>query len=252
MHQLVAYSEAQDSAVLANMTAVPDGSVNVIGDNIRVPRFANMIGGVYAGGAAITQARLVSASLRDPANLDVSPIDIGAEPTVPTPFIDMFANPRQLTNGEDLRAQSAENGVADQRAVVGVFLTDGPIAPAAGEIFTVRVTGTTVHVANQWTEVPLVFDQVIPAGRYALVGAHFIAATLILSRFIIPGVAHRPGMIGYDSPGDVGLPIFRNGMLGTWAEFDTTQSLQAEVLSTAADVSDEGFLDLIFLGPLEA
>ena len=245
MHWLVGYEESQDSAVLVNVAGLADDSVNVQGDDIRVPREFDMIGAVYGLGVNITQARVLAPSLRDLVNLDIAPLDVSAEPTPRAGFYDLFENPVQLTPGENMRFQAAEGGASAQISNGGIWLVDGPAVRVQGAIHTVRVTGVTTLGAEAWSSVPLTFDQILPQGDYQLVGARMISATGKLCRFIIPGVAHRPGMVCYDAVGDQEDPIFRNGKLGVWAEFNNVQSLQAEVFAVAADTTQEGFLDII-------
>ena len=245
MHHLVAYEESQDSAVLVNVAGLADESINVQGDNIRVPRVFRNVGAVYGLGVNITQARLLAPSLRDLVNLDISPLDVSAEPTARAPFLNLFDFPTLLVPGENLRFQAAEDGVGLQISNGAVWLVDGPQTPVTGEIATVRVTAAITQVAEAWTAVPLTFDQELPSGTYQLVGARMIGATAKLCRFIIPGVAHRPGMIAYNAVGDAEDQVFRLGRLGVWAEFDNVQSLQAEIFAVAADAAQEGFLDII-------
>lgn len=248
MHHLVGYEESQDSAALVNVAALADDSINVQGDNIRIPPVFNNLGAVYGLGVNITLARVLAPSLRALVNPDISPLDVSAEPTARAPFLDLFANPIPLTVGENLRFQAAEDGAGAQICNGLIWLVDGPSTPVGGEITTVRVTGATTLGAQAWTPVPLTFDQVLPSGRYQLVGARMIGATLKACRFIAPGVAHRPGMIGYDAVGDAEDSAFRAGRLGVWLEFDNVQSLQADCFAVAADTVQEGFLDIIRIG----
>lgn len=249
---VVAYSESQDSAgALVNVAGVLDDHINVSGDDIRVPTEYNNLLAVLAIGGNLTQARLLSPSLRDLVNLDVAPLNAGATlPSSPTPYAKLWRSPIELEVGENLRCQVAEDIGGAQRATVVVWLGPGAIVPVRGDISTVRTTSATPLVANTWTSVPIVFDQVIPAGRYQLVGMRAISTTMVAARVVIPRWPWKPGCIGYDALEDVEDEVFRYGNMGVWAEFDSIQSLQVEGLANAADATQEYFFDIIRIGPL--
>jgi len=247
-HTLVAWDEDEDTATLANLAAVVDQSVGTNGDFVRVPPGMDQLGAVYAGGVNISLARMQSPSLRDLVNPDIAPLDQAAEPSSPYPLFDHFSSPIALQAGENLEALAAEDGAGSTRRIIGAWLVDGPAQPVAGDQSTVRCTGTTTLVANAWTAVELTFGQTIPAGRYQVVGARFLSATAIFGRLVVPGAPWRPGAVAQDDEGDLENPIFRNGRLGVWTEFDSVQSLQAEFLATAGDTAETVYLDIVKVG----
>ena len=86
MFTMVAYSESQDSATLVNVAALVDPHVRVLGDDIVVPAQVSYVGGVYAIGAAISRAQLVSPSIRRRYPMEIAPIEIAAEPADPVKY----------------------------------------------------------------------------------------------------------------------------------------------------------------------
>ena len=90
---LVAYSESQDSATLVNVAALVDPHVRVVGDDIVVPSALPYVGGVYAIGADLTRAQLVSPSIRRRYPFEVTPIEIAAEPADPVKMLGFFQSP---------------------------------------------------------------------------------------------------------------------------------------------------------------
>ena len=58
----------------------------------------------------------------------------------------------------------------------------------------------------------------------------------------------RPGCIMSDSQTTIDNPLFRNGTLGVWGEFESTTPPDIEVLCDLTDASQTFDLDLI--GPL--
>ena len=248
MFTLVGFSESQDSASLTNVAALADPHIRVSGDDVVVPSGLNYVGGVYAIGADTTRAQLVSPSIRRRYPFEIVPVEVAAEPADPVKYFGLFDNPLQLDPDESLNAQCAENNASAGRSTVLVWLCDGAIAPITGaEIFTIRATNTSTLTAYAWTNGALTFNDTLPAGDYALVGARASSAGLIAFRFVFSQYAWRPGAIGMDTVGEVGAPIFRFGKLGEWGQFSHNTPPTVDFLSLSADTSQTVDLDLILL-----
>ena len=248
MFTLVGYTESQDSSSLTNVAALADPHVRVSGDDIVVPSALTYVGGVYAIGASITRAQLVSPSIRRRYPFETVPVENAAEPADPVKYFPLFDNPIALDPDESLNFQAAENGAGAQPSSGFVWLCDGAVAPITGaEIFTIRATNTSTLTAYAWTNGALTFNDTLPAGEYALVGARGSSAGLIAFRFVFSQYAWRPGAIASDTTGEVGAPIFRFGQLGTWGEFSHNTPPTVDFLSLSADTSQTVDLDLILL-----
>jgi hypothetical protein len=248
MFTLVGYTESQDSASLTNVAALSDPHIRVSGDDVIVPSALNYVGGVYAIGADTTRAQLVSPSIRRRYPFEIVPVEVAAEPADPVKMFPLFDNPLQLDPDESLNAQAAENNASSGRSTVLVWLCDGATSPITGaEIFTIRATNTSTLSTYAWTNGALTFNDTLPAGDYALVGARASSAGLIAFRFVFSQYAWRPGAIGMDTVGEVGAPIFRFGKLGVWGEFSHNTPPTVDFLSLSADTSQTVDLDLILL-----
>lgn len=248
MFHLCGYTESLDSATLANIAALADPTLTVSGDNIQVPEYASMLAGAYALGANTTRAQLQSPSLRRLANQEIYPCDKTAEPVSVPPLRLFGQSPIQLDINEQIQALASEDAAGAAQMTVLVWLTDKAIEPITGEIIRVRVTNASTLVAYTWTNGALTFDQVLPVGRYAIVGARFESAGLLAFRFVFQNQTARPGMLGYDLMGDVGQVEARNGNFGSWGEFDSTNPPTVDFLSLSADASQVGIVDLIKIG----
>lgn len=245
---LIGYSESQDSAVLTNIAALADQHVNVSGDDVIVPKLSLLLG-YYFNGVNFTQGQISSPSLRRRTLVDVEPADLNAEPLSPASFHDLWDSPVALVPNEALNTLMAEDAAGASRVNALIWLGDGTDAPIeAKDVFTVRATGTTTLVANAWTAVPLTLSQSLPAGRYQLVGLRGQAAGLIAARVVFIGGIWRPGVIGFDTDGDLDVPRFRTGNAGVFGEFQHNILPQIECLSVSADTAEVFHLDL--LGPL--
>ena len=245
---MVAYSESQDSATLVNVAALVDPHVRVVGDDIVVPSGLPYVGGVYAIGADITRAQLVSPSIRRRYPLEVTPIEIAAEPSDPVKYTPYFSSPIGLDEDEALNFQAAENNAAAGRCTGVVWLCDGATSPISGsEMFTIRSTNASTLVSYAWTNGALTFGDTLPAGTYAVVGMRASSTGLIAARLVFSQYPYRPGCIGSDTLGELGVPIFRMGGLGIWGEFQHNTPPTVDFLSISADTSQTVDLDLVLI-----
>lgn len=241
---LVGWSESKDSAVLANIAAVADEHVRIVGDDVVIPAL-DMLAGYYFNGVSFTQGQLSSPSLREVLLIDVEPADVLAEPSTRPPFHDLMEKPLQLDATEALNALVAEDGVGATRLNAFAWLSDGPTSPIVGDMRTLRATGTTTLIAFTWTNCALTLTQTLPAGRYQVVGLRVQSATCIAARLVFPGGIWRPGVIGFDADGDVDEMRFRNGNAGVFGEFNHDAPPTVDVLAAAGDTAEVVHLDLI-------
>jgi hypothetical protein len=246
---LVGWSEAQSyGAILAKIAAIADPHVRVEGNNIVVPSL-NKLAGILGIGAYISDLQLDAPSLRRTALQDISKLCIAAEPTVPTPWEDLFEKPRTLDVAEPLSAAVSNSATASTtRVSVLAFLSDGKIEPVPGEIFTVRASAGATLTPYTWTNAALTFRQTLPAGKYAVVGMRAQSDGLIAARLVFPGSPWRPGCIGFDTMSDVDVDRFRMGKAGVWGIFDHVAPPTVDFLSSSADTSEIVWLDLVKVG----
>jgi len=243
-HTLVAFDENYTAAAtLDAMTAVSDPHVRVAGDDIWIPDPLPYLGGYIALGATLTAARIESPTLRTLTPIDVAPLDLAAEPSTPAAYVDLKGNPKLIGAGEALNFRATVTGAA--RCLGLAVLCDGPIAPVAGEIFTIKATAAATLVANAWTNAALTFAQSLPHGTYQVVGMRAQSAGLIAARLVFPGYAWRPGCLGADAYSDLVHEAFRGGKLGVWGSFEHDVPPTVDFLSISADTSEEVWLDLI-------
>lgn len=248
MFTLVGYTESQDSASLVNVAALVDPHVRVVGDDIVVPSGLNYVGGVYAIGAAITRAQLVSPSIRRRYPLEITPIEIAAEPADPVKYNPFFQSPIQLDEDESLNFQAAEGGAGAQQSSGLVWLCDGATSPITGsEMFTIRATNASTLTAYAWTNGALTFNDTLPAGEYAVVGMRASSAGLIAARLVFSQFPWRPGCIASDTLGEQGSPVFRYGNIGVWGQFSHNTPPTVDFLSLSADTSQTVDLDLVLV-----
>ncbi len=247
-HHLAAYSASVDQAALAAIAAVADPSLTVSVNNIQIPDFAPYLYGAYANGVNLTRAQLQSPSLRRIVNYEIRKIEKAVLPAGYAGFPFSIANPIPLDVGEQMQAFTAEDGAGATRMNVLAFLGDGKTDQISDPISAVRITGATTLVAYTWTNGAIVFDQVLPVGDYAIVGARFEAAGLIGFRFVFQGSTPRPGGLGVVSETAIEPIGQRLGGWGVWGVFHSTTPPTVDYFSATADTAEVGTLDLVKIG----
>ncbi len=254
MLHMAAFYESVDPAGAYNaLTPVPDSRLQLSGDDLRVPTLSKVY--VVAAGvetAAANRARLNAPSLRTRGLFQVQPLNGAAagavEPASPAAAIDLRARPLELMRGENCNFEVLSDPVAAQ-IQWGLVLFGDAIEPIPdGQIFTVRATDTAAApalTAGTWTSIPLLFDDDLPVGRYAIVGMRALSAGLIAARFSFVGGGWQPGVIGVDANADITPEYFRYAGLGKLGEFEDDEPPQIECLAVSADAAQEFWLDLI-------
>lgn len=245
---LAVFSESKDQAAIAPIAALADPSLTVSGNNIQIPDYAPYLMGAFGIGVNLTRAQLQSPSLRRVVNPEIRAILKSAAVTAYPDIMDLFHNPVQLDVSEQMQGYAAEDGAGATRMSILVWLGDGKVESVTDPIYPVRVTGATTLGAYAWTNGSLTFDQVLPVGDYAIVGARFESAGLIAFRFVFQGSTPRPGGIGVSTETLQDAYMQRNGGMGVWGLFNSTTPPTVDYFSASADTSEVGTLDLIKVG----
>lgn len=239
------YTQSQDSAVLVPTAGLLDQSLQVNGNDVIIPDDLTNIIGVYAVGPNATRVSLQSPSLRRMFNQEIEPLDIAAIATDQL-LLNWFGDsPLIVDAGEPFEVWMAENNAAASRVTSLLWIADTPPQPIVADIHSIRVTATGTAVANAWTNMNLTFNDVLPSGTYALVGACMQSATIQGFRFVFKQAGYRPGAIGQATVGTRLNPVFRNGGLGIWGQFENLTPPSMDVLCNAGDTAFAGVLDLV-------
>lgn len=241
----VAYELSGSEAALTALTPVPDGTVAISGNDIRVPKALTMVGAVAAlinSAAATLRAELQSPSLRSVLNFDVSPINNGLIFGNIPRLSHVWNSPLQLVADEPLDFL-AQNGAAVMNRGI-VWLTDGPPKPVQGKIYTVRATAAASMATATWVNSSLTFGQTLPAGHYQIVGVRSWSANGVVARLFPVGGTWRAGVPMLNSEDQWDIGSFRFGNLGVLGEFDNTTPPSMDFLGVT-DTAQVVLLDLI-------
>jgi len=255
---LAAWSQSVDEAsAFVAIAGVVDPVLTVVGANIQVPTLNKVLG--LAAGVETTvaqQARLTAPSRRILALQRITPLQGNAAaaslPADPHHFIWLGGTPLQMITGEQANIELFADPAAAQIQWGLVWFGDGIVAVPNGPGFTIRATGATALVPQQWTNVPIVFSENLPRGRYTVVGLRVQSTNMVAGRLVFVGTGSqgpwRPGVMGTNSDRHLEHPAFRYGPppdLGAFGEFEDTDTPSIDCLATAADAAQVFYLDLI-------
>lgn len=244
----VAWRLSIADATATDITPVQD-LIMAIQNGHFMPQFDMFLYYAYFGAATPNRARLISPSFRQLSTPWIRPVNTDIVPGDRPGIADYRANPLRIRALEELQLEGMQTtgGAAVVAAVAA--LARNPIANApAGDIITMRGTGTTTAVAGSWTSCPITWQDTLQTGRYAVVGLNFVGATALAARLVFEEQWERPGCIGCSSADLTPPDFFLRGGLGMWGNFNANRMPNIEILCNAADTAQEIYLDFVRVG----
>jgi hypothetical protein len=242
----VGYESTASLAVLSAITPIPDPTVAVIGNDIRVPVALPNIVLAYSminSAVATLRSEIVTPSLRAVFPFDISAIVNGLVVSNGFQMVDLRDTPVPLVGLEPMDS-FIQNGAAVVNRTF-IWLADGAIKQTTGKIYTIRATASATLVTASWVNSgALTFANTLPAGHYQLVGLRSWSANQVAARMFFVGYAWRPGVISMPSEAVVENPLFRYGNMGVFGEFDNTTPPTIDFMGVT-DVAETVYLDLI-------
>lgn len=249
MHHTLAWRASIADITAVDLTPVPD-SILAINNAHFVPQVDHNLLYAYFGAAGTAnRARFISPSLRQVSTPWIRPVNGAIVPLDEPNVADYTMNPLRIRGLEELQVEAFQTtgGAAVVVVVAGVTKGIRSAAPQ-GDIYTMRGTAATTAAAGAWTLSTVTWQDVLPVGRYAVVGLDSFGATMISARLIFEDQIERPGNVAQSLFSGNGHPMFRKGGLGTWGYFTANRMPNVEILCNAADTAQEYFLDLIRVG----
>jgi hypothetical protein len=222
-------------------------------------------------GVNIGHVRAQSASMLPFPYPTLSPNNRGGAVESPPRVHDFSAHPWMLRPTDEFDIFATQNAAGAQVQYVLAGFCDQapqplPVAPlppgmasmqqTPGKFTTAHWSAGTTLTAGAWSVVTPVFDQPLPAGYYALVGARAFSATALFFRMLpAMGPLWRPGGVAVqaydqlDPSNQRFIPSWASSSLfwGVWLYFYQNVPPQVEIFATGADTAEEGFFDLIYI-----
>jgi hypothetical protein len=249
--------------------AVLTGIVN----GVQVSPTLNNLHSVAGVGAHLVHVRAQANSMLPFPYIAQSPNNRGSAFESPPRIMDFSAWPLPLKATEEFDIFATQNATGSETEYILVQFSDGlpdplPVqvnppgiaaAPTTpGRFTTVHWTASTTLTAGAWTQVTPSFDQALYAGYYALVGARTYSATALFFRmFPSFGPLWRPGGVAvqaYDQMDPYNQRYINAfggapGGWGVWLNFYQNVPPKVEIYATSADTAEEGWFDIVYLGP---
>lgn len=242
---LVGWSESVVGLVtIQALTGIPDDHVRVEGDNIVVPQL-NKIVGEYAIGVDIRNVELASPSIRRTYIESIAPVEIVALPVFPPDILVRGDAPLPLEMDEQLTAFAGNSNAAAQQESVFIWLSDGPVIPAKGNIYTIEADAVAPATAYAWASANLVMNQTLPVGTYMIVGGRCEQATTIVWRLIFVGGTWRPGHLAVAGLASKDVESSRYGLMGNWGSFSHLTPPRIEFFGSGAGGAAKVYIDMI-------
>jgi hypothetical protein len=217
-----------------------DAIIPTLNSGLQIPKQLNKLGFVAGVGTSMTNLRVQTPAFLPYPWPSFGPVNRGSAFESPPRMFDLFKSPLNMNPTDELDVFIAQNSGGSETEYVFLSLTDGMVSSApGGRFFTVHATGTTTQTAGAFTSCTLTFDQAIPAGLYAVIGARAFAATALAFRLAPAmeplwrpgGIAVRtydqldpPGQRAYHLDGQVIAPW------GVWMQFYQNVPPQVDVL----------------------
>ena len=232
-----------------------DAIVPTLNNGLQVPKQLNKLGFLAGLGVSMTNFRAQTPAFLPFPWPSFAPVNRGSTFESPPRMWDLYKNPLLMNPTDELDIFTCQNSGGAETEYVFVSLFDGVISPPpGGRFFTVHGVGSTTVTAGAFSLCALTFDQAIPAGYYAVIGARAFGATMSAFR-LAPAMEPlwRPGGIGmrtYDQLDPPGQRAYHlDGQIiapwGVWMQFFQNVPPRLDAFCTAADTAQEVWLDLI-------
>lgn len=200
----------------------------------------------YAQGPTMSVARVVNAKLQQQGFPSIVPVVTGAVVPSLYPLRLFGSRGPEIPVADEFGVQADATAIELQRAAV--WLHDGNFNIAPGPIFPLQFTATLTSVAETWTAGTINLTQLLPPGKYQVVGMDVVAATNHFARLVFSDGGPRPGVLTRAINTTFPTSKFTGGNMGALGQFDSYSVPQLEVLNSAAVSTYNGVLEVIKVG----
>lgn len=243
--------------LLAFRGTVTNGTTNTaiagVLDNI-IPRAASnnflfneslsLVAGI-AGGVNASRSRINTPNVREVGLPYIAPISTGITNPSPPNVAYFGENGPKPSVADEVSIEATHTDAAPQIQWAGLWAkrTRQPWTP--GDKYRIRGTAAITGVVGSWASGAITLDQNLPAGIYEIQGMDAFGTNLLLARLIFPGGGLRPGIAARNAVSNVPSPLFTDGRLGVFGQFDTVALPQLEIYVEAANTAQEVYLDVV-------
>ena len=274
------HMELFKASISSGATSIAQIAYNTT-DNILTPLVSGLqvspslpfLHSVMGVGAHLVEVRAQANSMLPFPYITLNPNNRGSAFESPPRIFDASRFPIPLRVTEEFDIFGSQNSGGSETEYVAVQFCDGPPTPLGvqleptalissplmpGRFFSVHWTAAVTLTAGAWSQVQPAFDQALPPGYYALVGSRVYSATGLFHRmFPAQSPLWRPGgtcVQSYDGMDPANQRLqnqfgFGPSGWGVWLYFYQNVPPQCEIFATSADTAQEGWWDLVYIGP---
>lgn len=247
-YNLVAWSASLADATETDVTPVQDPIVTISNTHFLPQQdwFMHLFMGMAA---TLPRFRFNSPSLLQVTTPFMSPLETALTPGTRPGIADYRQYPMLLKALEEciLLGQQTSGGAARVNALAAVAI--GALTPAPlGQLYTIRGTSVTAAVANTWTQLVMVWQSVLPAGLYSVIGGVAFGASDYAFRVIFEDSRWRGGGPALATENLIPAPQFQKGGMGEWGRFNANRMPGVEILCNGTTASHVVYLDIVRVG----
>lgn len=228
-----------------DVAAVTDQSLTISNGHYVLTEPARLAG-VYGQSTDLLRLRVNTPTLRATSLPYMEPLLQGVLPgnLPPMAILGDYALP--LSPIDEIAFEASLGGASGtQETTVGAWFQFGMRPIPTGAAYTLRATSSITCTAGQWTAGAFVLDQVLPAGRYSVIGMRVVAADGIFGRLIFPAQTYRPGVLCSDTEAENDFGYVRMGKMGELGQFDSIAQPQIEIFTNGTCTSQTVYIDCI-------
>lgn len=196
-------------------------------------------------GESLNRVRLNTPAARYVGLPSIVPPIVGT--TVPgNPNVVNFADgPLTIPKADEIALEFTQAGAGAETQKGLVIFSFGKRPVPSGQKYRVRGTATITGSTSAWTNGSITLDSTLPRGVYAVVGLQVVGANLFAARLVFPGASYRPGCLGQESVGLYPAPIFCDGTLGIYGEFDSVNTPALDIICLGACTAQTVYMDVV-------
>lgn len=237
MFHLAGFGGAKtDSTNNQNVPAAPDNALTLSANNRYISPDNVKVFAAICMNDTVARARITAPSLRNIGLPEIYPLLVAATPTGDPKYAYWDTYGPMIMRNEEFGVEASNGASTIDFAVAGVWFRNrvDPVPP--GPRLTVVGTSTQTLVQNNWTLGGITLDQVLPVGRYSVIGMHCTCTAAAFARLVFPrGGTWRPGVQATATVGGFNQAgWFRSGEQGDWGQFDQIAQPQVELFGTTA------------------
>src|SRR5262245_20636010 len=198
----------------------------------------------YFRDAGATLARLNTPDWRRVSIPSINPVQRQAGVTNLPAYGRYYPGSIVIPKIDELIFQVSNDGAGGVAMVGGLWISplNDTLNVPNGDVYKVHATVTTTGVAGQWELSPMVLDQNLPTGTYAVIGLDVVSDQAVgaveFARLAWTGGAQagggqmwRPGVLVRTGFDEQNWPDWSNGLWGTLGSFTSTAQPNLEVFS---------------------